>query len=156
MMDFMVDHELYEGVLWAVILAISLVFVFYAYLLHRLARVAHNRRWKDGFHCAAATSLIFGILRLVVAFYYYDDPTARLSIPVTAAVSWFLIAIVGYAVVRWVEEAAERIALSREGAQLMNDVIDEAIDPLLRGENADPTRLEQLRARQNALIAGAR
>lgn len=155
-MDLMVDHGVYEGVLWAVIVGISCVFVFYAYLLRRLAHVARSPEWQRGFNAAAVSSLMFGVLRLVVALYYYEDPAARLSIPVTSAISWIFIAAVGYATVRWVEQAAARISLARDGMTLMNDVIDEAIEPLLRGDDMDPSTVEKLRARQRDLIGAAR
>lgn len=155
-MDLMIDHDVYEGVLWAVIVGISCVFVFYAYLLHRLAKLARNREWKLGFNAAAASSLLFGVFRLVVALYYYEDPTVRMSIPVTAALSWLFIAGVGYGTVLWVEQAAARINMARDGMALMNDVIDEAIEPLLRGEETSPSTVENLRARQRDLIGAAR
>ena len=156
-MDIMVvDHEIYEGVLWAVIVGISFVFVFYAYLLQRIARLARNPEWRFGFRAASVVSLMFGVFRLVVALYYYEDPGARLSIPLTAAVSWLFIAVVGYATVKWVEQAAARIAVSRDGMALMNDIIDEVLDPVIKGDGASPATVEKLRARQRDLVASAR
>ena len=149
------DHEMYEGVLWAVILGVSLVFVFYAYLLLRLAKLARNPQWKFGFRFAAACSCLFGVLRIVVSLYYYEDPTVRLSIPITAAISWLFMAGVGYATVRWIEQAAARIALSRKGIELMNDVIEQAIEPLLKGEETSKATVDGLRARQQALITAS-
>jgi hypothetical protein len=38
----------------------------------------------------------------------------------------------------------------------MNDVIEQAIDPLLKGEETSPATVERLRARQRDLVAAAR
>ena len=149
----MIDQGVYEGGLWAVIVGVSLVFIFYAYLLLRLSRLTRSSRWRFGFRFAAACSLFFGIARLIVAVYYYENPEVRLSIPITAAVSWAFIAAVGYAAVRWIEQAAARIAITREGMALMNDIIDEAIEPLLRGEDAPHEVLTQLHQRRRDLAA---
>jgi len=155
-MEIMVDQGVYEGILWAVIVAISCVFVFYAYLLYRLSKLTRSYEWRVGFRSAAACSLLFGCLRIVVAIWYYEDPAVRLSIPITAAISWVFIAIVGYATVRWIEQAAARIHVARDGMTLMNDVIEQAIDPLLKGEETSPATVERLRARQRDLVAAAR
>lgn len=125
---------LYEGVQWGVIIGINLILMLFAYWLADVAVLMKSRykRWATFGLAIACAGL--GIWRMVAIVIYFDSFTARLAIPISAALTWAVIGLVGFAGHRYIRGVYYRSSVSAENWELMEAVNKEVVEPLLRGE----------------------
>ncbi len=153
--DTMSDSQIfYETVQWAVIVGINLIMLMFAYWLCDIATMmqSRHRRWVTvtmAFGCAG-----IGIWRMVAIVIYFDSFTARLAVPVTAALTWLVIGILGFTGHRYVKAVNERFTARQENIDLMQSVQTEIVEPLLRGEPVSKELIATHKARSLAYSNG--
>ena len=128
------SQEFYELVTWGVVIGINLIMMAFAYWLADLAHMMQkpSRKWTAyllAFMCAG-----IGIWRMVAIVIYFDDFTARLAIPISAAITWFIIGGIGFAAHRYIVAVNGRMLANRENLRLSEAVRSEVVQPLLLGE----------------------
>jgi len=144
----------YETVQWAVILGINLIMLMFAYWLCDVAMMMqnHHRRLVTiamAFGCAG-----IGIWRMVAIVIYFESFTARLAVPVTAALTWIVIGAVGFIAHRYIKNVNARFVVRKENIDLMDDVQTEIVEPLLRGEPVSKELIAKHKARSLAYSNG--
>lgn len=148
------SQNFYETVQWAVIIGINMIMLLFAYWLCDIAMLMQSRyrRWVTtslAFGCAG-----IGIWRMIAVVIYFDSFTARLAVPVTAALTWIAIGIVGFVSHRYIKSVNARFIARKENLDLMDAVQHEIVEPLLRGEPVSKELIATHKARSLAYANG--
>ena len=144
---------LYEGVQWAVIIGINLILMLFAYWLVDIATLMKSRYKRWATFALAIACAGMGLWRMVAIVIYFDSFTARLAIPISAALTWVVIGVVGYAAHRYIKGVYYRSSVSTENWELTEAVNEEVVRPLLRGEDVSQETIQHHKAASLAYAA---
>lgn len=144
------SQEFYELVTWAVVIGINLIMMAFAYWLADLAHMMQKpfRKWTA--YALALMCAGIGIWRMIAIVIYFDDFTARLAIPISAAITWLIIGVIGYAAHRYIVAVNARLLARAENVRLTEAVRAEVVEPLLLGE---PVSMDLVKRHMAASVA---
>jgi len=148
------SQNFYETVQWAVILGINLIMLMFAYWLCDVAMMMQKRSRRLVTTAMAVGCAGIGIWRMVAVVIYFDSFTARLAVPVTAALTWAVIGVIGFVGHRYVKGVNARFIARKENIDLMDAVQHEIVEPLLRGEPVSRELIAKHKARSLAYSNG--
>lgn len=143
----------YELVTWVTLIGINFIMLAFAYWLMDIAFMMQKRlrRWVT-IHLAIICAGV-GIWRMVVVAIYYKDFQMMSSIPITAALTWFVILLIGYSAHRYIRKVQQSFLARKENVELMQAVQDDIVKPLLSGDPITPELIKTLNAHKAASIA---
>jgi len=144
---------LYEGVQWAVIIGINIILMLLAYWLMDIGMLMKSRYRRVATCILASACAGLGIWRMIAIVLYFDSFTARLAIPISAALMWAVIGLVGFAAHRYIKGVYYRSSVSTENWELTEAVNEEVVRPLLRGEDVSQETIQHHKAASLAYAA---
>lgn len=134
MLEMNEQKEFYELVTWAVIIGINFIMMFFAYWLADIAYMMQHPLRRRVTYALSVTCATIGIWRMIAIVIYFDSFTARLAIPISAAIAWLVIAAVGFIGHRYIKSVHARYVSRKENIDLMEAVQNEVVIPILQGQ----------------------
>lgn len=144
-------RELYDNLVLISIIFVSCDFLLFTYLAARLSLHAKNRKWMWGLRSLAFLCFVTAIVRAYVAILYPEDYAVKLIIPITQIVSWVVVSIFAYAIYKFLERQMRKTQTHRAGIELMNEITQEVVEPVLQGREPAPHVMADLTAKHATL-----
>ena len=129
------DAQAYIDFQWFVVLGINFIMLFFAYWIADVAWMMQRRGRKFVATCLALGTAGIAIWRMIAIVIYYRDTNAMLAIPITAAITWTALGVIGYAAHRYIVGVNARFMVANENIRLTEATMEEIVRPLLRGDD---------------------
>lgn len=144
------EQVFYETVQWATLIVINQIMLLFAYWIADVGSIMVSRNRRLVAYTLATLCAGVGVWRMVAIVIYFDSFTARLTVPITAALTWSVIGVLGYAGHRYIKRVNERFLAKKENIELMEAVQQDIVIPLLRGETVPKERIAAYKAKSVA------
>ena len=149
----MQDAQAYIDFQWFIVLGINCIMLAFAYWIADIAWLMKRKGRKVIAALLAIGTAGIAIWRMIAVIIYYDDMAAMLAIPVTAAVTWAALGVIGYASHRYILGVNRRFIATTENVRLLEAVQEEIVKPLLRGDPVSEKLIEKHEAASCAYAA---